>query len=240
MPNYWNIPGVPHKGWSLDDIIDVRADGQSEWQTDYHPCSYSSRINKLNDICGIFDNSTGTVISSMKFILFLLISLEATCQQEKDSSINYKYFAIGDSIIKYDGQTYIIEHQLPFPKDSNTIFQFSPAETNLISVGDVKFDKTALVTNSTKKVDKVFFSKGFETKSGRDLAIREFNYLVDFMSTDLKIQPEIYGPCAKDDNLQFCKCMRWLSEKAIYQLNIGVFKKKHQETVAMLSLSLYR
>lgn len=38
MSNYWNIPGVPHKGWSLDDVIDVRNEGQSEWETDYESC----------------------------------------------------------------------------------------------------------------------------------------------------------------------------------------------------------
>jgi hypothetical protein len=38
MSNYWNIPGVPHKGWFLVDVIDVREDGQSEWETDYETC----------------------------------------------------------------------------------------------------------------------------------------------------------------------------------------------------------
>jgi len=38
MSNYWNIPGVPHKGWELDDVIDIRSDGQSECETDYESC----------------------------------------------------------------------------------------------------------------------------------------------------------------------------------------------------------
>jgi hypothetical protein len=38
MPNYWNIPGVPHRGWSLENVEDIRADGQSEWDTDYETC----------------------------------------------------------------------------------------------------------------------------------------------------------------------------------------------------------
>lgn len=38
MSNYWNIPGVPHKGWVLVNVIDVREDGQSEWETDYETC----------------------------------------------------------------------------------------------------------------------------------------------------------------------------------------------------------
>ncbi len=38
MSNYWNISGVPHKGWNLIDVIDVREDGQSEDETDYEIC----------------------------------------------------------------------------------------------------------------------------------------------------------------------------------------------------------
>jgi hypothetical protein len=38
MANYWNQEGVPHKGWSLDTVIDVREDGQEEWETDYESC----------------------------------------------------------------------------------------------------------------------------------------------------------------------------------------------------------
>lgn len=38
MPNYWRQQGVPHKGWTLVDVIDVRADGQPEWDTEYEIC----------------------------------------------------------------------------------------------------------------------------------------------------------------------------------------------------------
>lgn len=38
MSNYWNISGVPHKGWSLIDVIDVREGGQGEDDTDYETC----------------------------------------------------------------------------------------------------------------------------------------------------------------------------------------------------------
>ena len=38
MPYYWKIPGVPHKGWSLDDVIDIREDGQAKWETPYESC----------------------------------------------------------------------------------------------------------------------------------------------------------------------------------------------------------
>jgi hypothetical protein len=38
MPNYWKIPGVPHKGWRLIDVEDIREDGQSELDTDYECC----------------------------------------------------------------------------------------------------------------------------------------------------------------------------------------------------------
>ena len=38
MPNYWKIPGVPHKGWRLIDVEDIREDGQSELDTNYECC----------------------------------------------------------------------------------------------------------------------------------------------------------------------------------------------------------
>ena len=36
--NYWNTPGISHKGWSLLDVEDIREDGQAEWETDYETC----------------------------------------------------------------------------------------------------------------------------------------------------------------------------------------------------------
>ncbi len=36
--NYWNQPGIPHKGWVLEDVIDVRENGETEWETDYESC----------------------------------------------------------------------------------------------------------------------------------------------------------------------------------------------------------
>jgi len=38
MPNYWNIPGVPHKGWMLQDVVDIREEGQTESDTAYETC----------------------------------------------------------------------------------------------------------------------------------------------------------------------------------------------------------
>lgn len=38
MTNYWKQQGIPHKGWTLVDVIDVREDGQAEWETDYETC----------------------------------------------------------------------------------------------------------------------------------------------------------------------------------------------------------
>jgi hypothetical protein len=38
MANFWKQQGVPHKGWTLVDVIDVREDGQPEWETDYETC----------------------------------------------------------------------------------------------------------------------------------------------------------------------------------------------------------
>lgn len=38
MANLWNQEGVPHKGWQLEDVIDVREEGQPEWETEYETC----------------------------------------------------------------------------------------------------------------------------------------------------------------------------------------------------------
>lgn len=38
MSNLWKQEGMPHKGWELIDVIDVRADGQAEWETEYETC----------------------------------------------------------------------------------------------------------------------------------------------------------------------------------------------------------
>lgn len=38
MANYWKQQGIPHKGWTLVDVIDIREDGQTKWETDYETC----------------------------------------------------------------------------------------------------------------------------------------------------------------------------------------------------------
>ena len=38
MSNHWKQQGIPHKGWQLIDVIDVREDGQSECETEYESC----------------------------------------------------------------------------------------------------------------------------------------------------------------------------------------------------------
>lgn len=38
MANHWKQQGIPHKGWTLVNVIDVREDGQAEWETDYETC----------------------------------------------------------------------------------------------------------------------------------------------------------------------------------------------------------
>ena len=38
MANYWKQPGIPRKGWTLLDVIDIREDDQSENDTDYETC----------------------------------------------------------------------------------------------------------------------------------------------------------------------------------------------------------
>jgi hypothetical protein len=38
MSNRWKQKDIPHKGWTLISVIDVREDGQSEEETDYENC----------------------------------------------------------------------------------------------------------------------------------------------------------------------------------------------------------
>lgn len=38
MTNLWKQTDIPHKGWTLIDVIDVREDNQSEDETEYESC----------------------------------------------------------------------------------------------------------------------------------------------------------------------------------------------------------
>jgi hypothetical protein len=38
MSNEWNLPNIPHKGWVLEDVIDIREDGKTPDETDYETC----------------------------------------------------------------------------------------------------------------------------------------------------------------------------------------------------------
>lgn len=38
MTNFWRQSGIPHRGWYLLDVIDIREDGQSEDETNYEGC----------------------------------------------------------------------------------------------------------------------------------------------------------------------------------------------------------
>jgi len=45
MTNFWNVPGVPHKGWTLVDVIDLAADGASYWNGEYETCMMCGKEN---------------------------------------------------------------------------------------------------------------------------------------------------------------------------------------------------
>ncbi|MCC8360613.1 hypothetical protein [Salinimicrobium sediminilitoris] len=38
MNTYWNIPEIPHKGWNLEYVYDIREEGESVDETDYETC----------------------------------------------------------------------------------------------------------------------------------------------------------------------------------------------------------
>lgn len=38
MSNFWSIPGIPHKGWNLIDVVDIKEDGHHEDDKNYETC----------------------------------------------------------------------------------------------------------------------------------------------------------------------------------------------------------
>jgi hypothetical protein len=38
MQGKWSLEGIPHKGWNIIDVIDIREDGQTEEETLYESC----------------------------------------------------------------------------------------------------------------------------------------------------------------------------------------------------------
>jgi len=77
MSNLWNTPGIPHKGWVLEDVYDVRADGESVDETAYEKCemcgnekirfvhvvSHPDMDNKLNVGCICSEKMTNDYIN---------------------------------------------------------------------------------------------------------------------------------------------------------------------------------
>ncbi len=42
-PNLWNQPDVPHKGWTIETVEDVREEAESQSQTEYETCQMCSQ-----------------------------------------------------------------------------------------------------------------------------------------------------------------------------------------------------
>lgn len=38
MSNRWSLPNIPHKGWTIVSVYDIRDDGQSVDETEYETC----------------------------------------------------------------------------------------------------------------------------------------------------------------------------------------------------------
>lgn len=53
MANLWNQHSVPHKGWDLVGVEDIREDGQPESETDYERCMMCGheRIRYVHIVC---------------------------------------------------------------------------------------------------------------------------------------------------------------------------------------------
>lgn len=80
MTNLWKSQGIPHKGWSLVAVVDVREDGQSEDETEYETCMMCGHEKiryvhivehkELEDIfrvgCHCAENMTGDYVNPEK------------------------------------------------------------------------------------------------------------------------------------------------------------------------------
>lgn len=126
MPNYWRISGVPHKGWRLLDVEDIREDGQSEIDTDYECCMMCGheKIRYVHVVyhdeeglefrvgCNCAEKMTGDYVNPERR------ERELRNRTNRRISLNRKVWKInekGNLILKYDSHRITIFH----PKNSS-------------------------------------------------------------------------------------------------------------------------
>jgi hypothetical protein len=123
MPNYWKISGVPHKGWQLIDVEDIREDGQSECETDYECCmmcghdkiryvhivSHDEYGEEFRVGCNCAEKMTGDYVNPERR------ERELRNRVKRRSAWNRKVWRVnekGNLILKYDGHRITIFHPM--------------------------------------------------------------------------------------------------------------------------------
>jgi len=126
MSNYWRIPGVPHKGWRLLDVDDIREDGQSEFDTDYECCMMCGH-EKIRYVHVVYHDEEGLEFRvgcncsekmTDDYINPERRERELRNRTNRRISWNRKVWKInekGNLILKYDGHRVTIFH----PKNSS-------------------------------------------------------------------------------------------------------------------------
>ncbi|MES2429285.1 MAG: hypothetical protein V4556_00010 [Bacteroidota bacterium] len=172
-------------------------------------------------------------------LIFLLSFVKVNGQQINDSSIGFKYFSIGDSINKYENQL-----EISSKSKIGNILKFLPAETKMVSTGQVKFNHASITFDSVKKVNAIIFSKAYlktDPGNGKKKAESEYNSLIDFLSEELSTKADVYLPGTDSGKYQISKSMIWtIGERKYYLTKILVRNnKKHKNNIGLLILSVY-
>jgi len=121
MSNYWNTPGIPHKGWELIDVFDVREDGQAVEDTDYETCMMcnNERIRYVHILehedvptqfrvgCICAEKMTNDYVTPRR----LENSLKNKAERRKNwSNKDWKHSKNGNQYLKKDGHFLLIYH----------------------------------------------------------------------------------------------------------------------------------
>ncbi|MEO9475104.1 MAG: hypothetical protein ABJ004_12365 [Cyclobacteriaceae bacterium] len=119
MTNFRNIPGVPHKGWSLDTVYDIRDDGQTEEETNYEACmmcgnekiryvhvlSHPEYSQQMKVGCNCAEKMTDDYINPTRYERNLR---NKSARRQNWLKTNWKFSRQGDYYLKRDGHILII------------------------------------------------------------------------------------------------------------------------------------
>lgn len=136
----WNIPNIPHKGWTIVDVIDIREDGQTKDEADYKTCmmcnkervryvhivSHPEVVGDFEVGCICAEKMTGDYLTPKR--------LEKKLKQRTAKRINW--------VKKFWKQTKNGNHTLIFEKHRLLIFYDSRTKKIKCKIGDIWGKKT--------------------------------------------------------------------------------------------------